>query len=253
MSATHLPTKEALSEFYIKFNESYTGGGKSCGGNLYRYAKRYLHYIEKYDCSGSMIDVGSSTNPFPNLASQAGFTVTVMDYVKPKGLNPEVQFLEYNLIEDDIIKTNAGSFDVVTAWAVLEHVPHPSLSIRMLSVICKPGGMIFISTPEIGTFSTRLSIGRSGWFQPPLHLNLISPNAMKDLFAQNCCDLIRCEKLELNSLRWAARYGTGLAEALIGLPVKALMPIQWKKLRDNRVQKYKGISIFVFKRKNVNA
>ena len=144
VSATSLPEKEELSDFYLKFNESYTGGGSSRGRNLLRYAKRYLQYIEKYVSTGRLIDVGSSTNPFPNLALKAGFTVTVLDYLRPKGLDPKVEFLKYNLIEDDILKTHAGSFDVVTAWAVLEHVPQPSLSIKMLSLICKPGGMIFI-------------------------------------------------------------------------------------------------------------
>jgi hypothetical protein len=34
-------------------------------------------------------------------------------------------------------------------------------------------------------------------------------------------------RLELNPLRYAARYGIGLAEAAIGLPMKVLSPALW--------------------------
>ena len=64
VSATSLPEKEELSDFYLKFNESYTGGGSSRGRNLLRYAKRYLQYIEKYvkEMGGGLVMIGGDSS-----------------------------------------------------------------------------------------------------------------------------------------------------------------------------------------------
>ncbi len=71
--------------------------------------------------------------------------------------------------------------------------------------------MLLVSTPEIGTALTRYSLGRSPWFYPPEHLCLISPAAVRQLFEPLGCVLQTVSRLELNPLRYAARYGIGMA------------------------------------------
>ena len=245
VSVTSVPTEEELNKFYQRFNETYEGG-HSGGGNLIRYANRYLALLQRHVRAGKLIDIGSSTNPFPNIAANAGFSVTVMDYVKTRDLDSGVTFVEGNLYNSNFLFNHGGTYDAVTAWAVLEHVSNPRLACTLLSGICKPGGVILLSTPEIGTFLTRNSIGRSGWFHPPIHLHLVSPLAIQAIFAQNDCDLLEWGRLELNSWRYIARYGVGLIETIIGILIKRLSALQWKESRASRIQKFKGITYFVF-------
>lgn len=221
VSATTVPTDEELSEFYKRFNETYTGG-HSGGSNLTRYANCYLCLLKRHACTGKLIDIGSSRSPFPVIAANAGFSVTVMDYIRPRGLDSRVTFIQGNLNDPHLLLDHGETYDAVTAWAVLEHVSNPRLACSLMSSICKPGGIIILSTPEIGTFLTRDSIGRSGWFHPPMHLHLVSPLAIQIVFTQNDCDLIEWGRLELNSWRYVARYGIGVVETIIGILLKRM-------------------------------
>ena len=125
-----------------------------------RCADRYLGIVKRRVAAGLLIDVGTSTSPFPNLAEEAGFEVTVLGQMLPKGLSPSIRFREGSVEGEALLAQLEGVFDVVTAWAVIERLPDPVFSAKVLSRMCRPGGKIFLSTPETGTFLTDHSIGR---------------------------------------------------------------------------------------------
>jgi SAM-dependent methyltransferase len=243
-----LPSAAEIAGFYARYNQHYTGGGASAGRNLERYAKRYLQIVRRWRTGGRLIDIGSSNNPFPSRAAAAGFDTTMMDFVKPPSLAASVRFIEGHMNDEHALAAGAGGFDVVTSWAVMEHVPDPPRSARVLTGLCKPGGLIVVSTPEAGTALTRYAIGHSPWFYPPEHLNLISPNAFKSMFSPLGCTLRHWGRLELSWPRYAARYGVGLAGASVGAVAKALAPTWWRAQREARTQSFQGVTYFVFEK-----
>lgn len=248
VSVTVVPTNEELAKYYRTFNEAYKGGGSSEGRNLRRYACRYLNIIQKYIKSGMLIDIGSSTNPFPSHASAEGFDVTALDYIKPVEISQQVRFIQGSIDDEDIALRFENTFDVVTAWAVIEHLPRPQVSAKIMANICRPGGMLFLSTPEMGTILTNYSVGRSGWFYPPEHLNLISPVAISKIFEPYGCTLVKWGRLELTPARFFARYGIGLIETAIGILIKTVLPKKWQSLRDTHTHKFTGITYFVLRK-----
>ena len=248
VSTVLVPSNETLSAFYNQFNQSYVGGGTSEGKNLKRYSRQYLKIINRYCKKGALIDIGSSTNPFPNDAQTAGFQVTALDYIKPKDISPLVKFVQGSIDDDNIDDEIKQRFDVVTAWAVAEHLPRPLVSAKIMANLCHSGGYIFLSTPEIGTFLTNHSIGRSGWFYPPEHLNLLSPVAISKIFQAHGCELIKWGRLELSPLRYFVRYGMGIAETGLGYLTKLIMPKKWEMLRHTKTHKFAGITYFVIKK-----
>jgi SAM-dependent methyltransferase len=243
-----LPSAEEISAFYATYNQQYTGGGASAGRNLRRYATRYLQIVQQHRRSGRLIDVGSSNNPFPNHAAKAGFEVTMMDFVRPPSLNPAVRYFEGNMNDERALEVGRQAFDIVTSWAVMEHVPDPHRSAAILASLCKPGGLIVVSTPETGTRLTELAIGHSPWFYPPEHLNLISPKAFELLFTPLGCRLKHWGRLELSWSRYLVRYGIGLAGAAMGGSAKTLAPAWWRAQRDTRKQAFQGVTYFVFEK-----
>ncbi len=242
------PSAAEIAAFYARYNQNYTGGGASAGRNLERYAKRYLQIVRRWRTGGRLIDIGSSNNPFPSRAAAAGFDTTMMDFVKPPSLAASVRFIEGHMNDEHALAAGAGVFDVVTSWAVMEHVPDPPRSARVLAGLCKPGGLIVVSTPEAGTTLTRYAIGHSPWFYPPEHLNLISPNAFKSMFSPLGCTLRHWGRLELSWPRYVARYGVGLAGASVGAVAKALAPVWWRAQREARTQRFQGVTYFVFEK-----
>lgn len=171
-----------------------------------------------------------------------------MDFVRPDGLSPQVKFVQGSINEAAAVHVGPNGFDVVTCWAVLEHVPDPRLSAKVLAELCRPGGTILLSTPEVGTKLTRHSIGHSPWFYPPEHLCLVSPTAVELVFASLGCRLTRHGRLELSPLRYLARYGVGAAESAMGLAAKLMMERRWQEWRNSRMQAFQGVSYFVLKK-----
>lgn len=53
----------------------------------------------------------------------------------------------------EVLKEN--SFDVVTLQDVLEHFPDPKKEVEKIYQLLKPGGLLFMSTPDIGSFSAK--------------------------------------------------------------------------------------------------
>ena len=63
------------------------------------------------------------------------------------------------------------SVDLVTLWEVLEHLPDPLATLRRISVILRPGGLLALSTPDAGSAVARALGGRwPGWSKIPEHL-----------------------------------------------------------------------------------
>jgi len=251
ISACRLPGQAELDEFYRTFNQNYAGGGRKEGRSERQdtYAARYLQLVNTYARGTSLVDVGSSTNPFPNRAKSAGYDVTVVDYVKPAGLAEGIRFVPGSLDSPgDLAGRFGSSFDVVTAFAVLEHCCYPQKAATALSNLCKPRGVIILTTPEIGEFADAYAPGRSGWFYPPEHLNLVSRKAVIRLFASAGCSLIASAKFELNRARWIARYGLGLAEGVAGWTLKKAAPETWERVRNERVALNQGIAQYILEK-----
>jgi SAM-dependent methyltransferase len=251
VSVTEIPTPEILAAYYAAYVDTYSGGGDSGGASMRRYAERYSALVRRFVPSGrplKLLDVGTSNNPFPNVMAALGHHVTVLDYVRPHGLAGGVEFVAGHLGDAASFETLAGGFDVVTSWAVMEHVPDPHRSATQLASAVRPGGHLIVSSPEHGTALTRHSLGRSGWFFPPEHLHLISPRAMDSLFGAQGLEPLSWGRLELSLPRWIARYGIGAAEALAGAAVKALAPPRWHKARRTQRHRYKGVDLFAYRR-----
>lgn len=240
-----VPSMEELSQFYADFNSRYTGGGSSGGKNQILYAQRYLELVKLHSRQGNILDMGCANNPFPNVAAHDGFSVTAMDYSRPDQLDPAVHFEHGHLNSVDLLDSGL-QFDVVTSWAVIEHVADPDLAFAVLAKLLKQGGQLHLTTPEYGTSLTRSSAGRTRWFYPPEHLHMISPAAMRALGLRHGLELVEWRHFEISRLRWLARYGIGAAEALLGSLLHTFNKAAWERARVAKTTRYIGIAYYRF-------
>jgi 2-polyprenyl-3-methyl-5-hydroxy-6-metoxy-1,4-benzoquinol methylase len=79
----------------------------------------------------------------------------------------------------------AGSFEVVSAWWVLEHVPDPRSDVRRIAELLRPGGVFLASVPNYRSVNARL-FGRR-WYQldAPRHLTIWTPAVLARLLAEH--------------------------------------------------------------------
>lgn len=65
----------------------------------------------------------------------------------------------------------AGSFDLISIWHVLEHLPDPDSVLRLCHGWLREGGAMLIAVPNVDSWQARLF--RGSWFHvdPPRHLH----------------------------------------------------------------------------------
>jgi SAM-dependent methyltransferase len=69
-----------------------------------------------------------------------------------------------------------GTFDIVTAIEVLEHVPDPLATLREIRSLLKPGGYFFLTTGNAEVF--RRNLLEWSYLTPEIHISLFEPRTL---------------------------------------------------------------------------
>lgn len=78
---------------------------------------------------------------------------------------------------DQLHASAPQTFDIVTAFDVIEHVPDPAGFLRAVSTCLKPGGTFFASTPDVESLTAKL-FGRRWHFYHAYHLSYLGPRTI---------------------------------------------------------------------------
>ncbi len=70
-----------------------------------------------------------------------------------------------------------ATFDLITLWDVIEHVPSPSAELKEIHRILKPGGVLVVNYPDYRSLPARL-LGRKWPFWLSVHLTYYTPSTI---------------------------------------------------------------------------
>jgi len=123
-----------------------------------------LHFIERYCKGGNLLDVGCSVGLFLRLAKENHWNTYGVEISEINSRYAR-DILGLDVTTGTIHDANYGDdfFDVITLWDVIEHVPDPMSVLMKLNRIQKPGGYLFLSTPDVGSFLSRILGSRWMW------------------------------------------------------------------------------------------
>jgi SAM-dependent methyltransferase len=79
-------------------------------------------------------------------------------------------------VEEGELAAQEGSFDVVTAIEVLEHVIDPVTELRRMRALLRPGGLLFVTTGNAEPYAQKLSSWR--YVIPEIHVSLFEPRSL---------------------------------------------------------------------------
>ncbi|MBI4437181.1 MAG: methyltransferase domain-containing protein [Candidatus Omnitrophica bacterium] len=130
---------------------------------------------------GRLLDVGCSRGHFLNGLKREGWEVEGIEVSKEAVSQAEKEFglkIFQGKLEDAPFPEN--SFDVVTCWDVLEHVPEPVPFLKKCRSLLKGGGILFIDTPNVESLYACL-IGRKWVGFNRYHLFYYSPETLRDI------------------------------------------------------------------------
>jgi len=133
--------------------------------------------------SGAILDVGCNDGQFLSICStpwkRYGIELsTAGDLAREKGItviNKEIT--EYKFPDN--------FFDVVTMFAVIEHLKDPKGLLKEINRILKPDGLVVIMTGDKNSFKARTKGENWHMYCPPIHLWFFSRKSL-DLLAESC-------------------------------------------------------------------
>ncbi|HEY9515401.1 MAG TPA: class I SAM-dependent methyltransferase [Gemmatimonadaceae bacterium] len=106
------------------------------------------------------------------------------------------------------------SFDAVTMWEVIEHLPDPRAELAETRRILRPGGMLHFSTPDAGSIVAKLSGKRwLGWRKIPEHLFYFDLASLGRLLSNEGFEIVSHRYVSL-TVTW--QYALRRLGALVG-------------------------------------
>jgi 2-polyprenyl-3-methyl-5-hydroxy-6-metoxy-1,4-benzoquinol methylase len=190
------PSPENLGRYYESNDYiSHTDSKRSLFEKAYHFVKKIalknkLNLIN--NCcfaKGKLLDIGAGTGDFLLTAKQNGWnTIGVEPSEKAKGIaiGKGIQFT------DSTQELESNSFDVITMWHVLEHVPDLEIQIKELKRLVKPNGTIIIAVPNFKSYDANYYGKFWAAFDVPIHFWHFSKTAIKLLFEK---EDIKLEKI----------------------------------------------------------
>ena len=187
MLITHpQPSLENLGKYYESEDYiSHTDNKRSLFEKLYHFIKSIalknkLNLINSLQPQkGRILDIGAGTGEFLSVAKNDGWQTIGLepsDRAKAIAKNKGVSFVE------NTSELENQSFDVISMWHVLEHVPDLDKQIKELKRLLKPTGTLIIAVPNFKSFDAKYYGKFWAAFDVPIHFWHFSKTAIKLLF-----------------------------------------------------------------------
>ena len=80
------------------------------------------------------------------------------------------------ILRQDELSTLEGSFDIVTAIEVLEHIPDPILELKRIRSLLKPGGIFFFTTGNAAPYTNKIKEWK--YVVPEVHISFFEPRTL---------------------------------------------------------------------------
>lgn len=180
-------TTEELNGLYERMHDQLYDREDECRRLTFR---RGLGLIERYADRGLLLDIGCATGSFLYEAQQRGWRVEGVDLSQwavrrahERGIDRVHEGTVYSL------PGKAGRFDVVTMLDYIEHDPAPSRLLGRVSELLRPGGCLYITSPDISGPVARL-LGSRWWGINPLHLYYFSPECIGRLLRRHGFEVV---------------------------------------------------------------
>nr|WP_298660333.1 class I SAM-dependent methyltransferase [uncultured Flavobacterium sp.] len=185
---THpFPDLSLLSKYYESEDYiSHTDGKRTFFEKIYHFVKKRaiknkVKLINSYHKNkGALLDVGCGTGDFLVEAQNQGWKATGYE---PNEAAKKLTISKNVSTIDDLVSLSANSFDVITLWHVLEHVPNLEEYIKNLKKLLKPSGTLIVAVPNYKSYDAIYYKRHWAAYDVPRHLWHFSKKSIKRLFS----------------------------------------------------------------------
>ena len=197
------PSLDVLGKYYESVDYiSHTDSKRSLFEKAYHLVKN-IALKNKLDLinslqneKGFILDIGAGTGDFLSVAKKDGW--------KAVGVEPSTRAKKIALEKDVsfVNETNelaSHSFDVITMWHVLEHVPNLEEQIKELKRLLKPSGSLIVAVPNHKSYDAQYYKSYWAAYDVPIHFWHFSKKAIKELFSKEGMELKKILPMKFDS------------------------------------------------------
>jgi len=200
LETTPQPSLDKLPEYYQSEDYiSHTDSKRNLFEKVYHFVrtislKTKLHLINSsVSKSKSLLDVGCGTGDFLQTAQQNNWLVSGIEpneqarHIANKKTNNAVFEI------DELLRFESNSFDVITLWHVLEHLPNLEDHISVFKKLLKPKGTLIIAVPNYKSFDAKHYKQFWAAYDVPRHLWHFNQSSISKLVSK---DSFQVEKVK---------------------------------------------------------
>jgi 2-polyprenyl-3-methyl-5-hydroxy-6-metoxy-1,4-benzoquinol methylase len=145
---------------------------------------KLMRGLPKYSSGKKLLDVGFGNGAFLELAKGAGWEVYGVDFDAIVVKSARARGFDVRLGDIDAFSDMPGYFDFITLSHVIEHVHDPRAVVKQINRLLKPGGRVWIETPNFESYSHQRFGSNWRGLEPPRHLVLFNWSALEELLME---------------------------------------------------------------------
>lgn len=185
------PTSEKLPDYYKSEDYiSHTDSRRNLFEKVYHVVRIFslnqkLKLINSFSKEEkTLLDVGCGTGDFLEITKRNNWNVFG---IEP---NAEARSIANKKAENAVFdveqlsKFNNSSFDVITLWHVLEHLPNLDEQLLILKKLLKPKGVLIVAVPNYKSYDAQYYKEFWAAYDVPRHLSHFNKESISNLFGE---------------------------------------------------------------------
>lgn len=165
--------REAVDERFV--------GQAAARERTFRRVLRWIETRQSIPHRGRLLDIGTAGGSFLAVARGEGWDVEGCE-INPWLCDWGCERYGLSIRPGEVTQQDypEASFDLITLWDVLEHVPSPRQLVQESRRLLKKGGLFVVNYPDIGSWISR-AMGRQWVFLLSVHLYYFTRRTMAEL------------------------------------------------------------------------
>lgn len=186
-----LPTGEELTAAYTQYAMS--ANYQTRGAKKIRRSRRRLVRLQKHVSGNRLIDVGCNLGYTVAAGLDLGMDAFGID-IDPHAIGLAQQAFgadRFAAITVEDFAKGGETFDIVYSAETIEHTLDPDSFMAALATLLKPGGLLYLTTPDAGHFRVPGELSDWNEVDPPFHIFLMTKTALTLMLRRQGLSLVK--------------------------------------------------------------
>ncbi|MFV0565007.1 MAG: class I SAM-dependent methyltransferase [Flavobacteriaceae bacterium] len=185
------PNQDKLPDYYKSENYiSHTDTKRNVFEKLYHTVRafalnRKIRLISKYTSpEKNLLDIGCGTGDFLKTAQQHNWGILGIEPNAQARTIANTKTKNAVFAPDKLLTLKPSTFDVITLWHVLEHLPDLENQIEIYKALLKPNGTLIVAVPNYKSYDAQFYKQHWAAYDVPRHLWHFNRKSVSALFSK---------------------------------------------------------------------